>query len=144
MSDEATSDFEGGLVLDLSGIADAPEREALRAGTYPCELVEFELTESKKGDPMLKWVYQTTDEELENRRFWNYTLLNNEIGLRITRDHIVALNPEMDLSSFDPESDGVELIGRPCRVTVDRGTYNKKPTNNVKAVRPPSESDFLS
>lgn len=146
MSDEATSEFDEGLVLDLSEIADAPEREALRAGTYDVEVVDVEYKPSKKGDPMLVWIFQTTDPELENRRFWNYTVLNNETGQRIARDSILRINPEVDLANFTPGEVASDLVGRPCRVTIKVDTYEGRKTNQVKSVLAPSgdSGDFLS
>ena len=143
MADEVN--FEEGLVLDLSGIADQPEREPLRPGTYDCEVVDVEYTQSKQGKPMLKWTFQTTDEEFNNTRLWNYTTLDNEMGQRITRDSIQRINPEVDLSAVKLDELGADMIGRPCRIRVKNETYQGQKRNSVAGVlAAEGNGDFLS
>jgi hypothetical protein len=143
MADEV--DFDGGLVLDLSEIADAPEREPLRPGTYDCEVVDVEFTSSKAGKPMLKWTFQTTDEEYNNARLWNYTTLDNEVGQRITRDSIQRINPDVDLSAVKLDELAADMVGRPCRIRVKNETYQGTKRNSVAGVlAAEGDGDFLS
>ena len=146
MADEV--DFDGGLVLDLSSIADAPEREPLRPGTYDCEVVDVELTDSKKGDKMVKWTFQTTDPDYNNTRLWNYTVItgeNAEMGQRILRDSIQRINTEIDLSSVNIEELGADMIGRPCRIRVKNEKYQGVTRNSVAGVlAAEGNGDFLS
>lgn len=146
MSDDVN--FEEGLVLDLSSIADAPDREPLRPGTYDCEVVDVEFTQSKKGDPMVKWTFQTTDPEYNNTRLWNYNVVggeNSEVGQRILRDSIQRINPELDLAAVKLDELGADLIGRPCRIRVKNETYQGQKRNSVAGVlAAEGNGDFLS
>lgn len=88
------------MKIDLGkALEKANSYEVLEPGEYQAKIFEYSLQMSKTGKPMVKWIF-----ELENkRRFYNYTLLDNEIGLGIFAQTVDNGGYNGDMSDFDIE-----------------------------------------
>ena len=142
-------EFSDSLVLNLDELAEEPEeRDVLPSGTYDAEVISAEFTKAKSGAPMVRWTFQTTDPDHGNTRFWDYTVLNNQIGINNFRNHIVATGADVDLSDVSPAEINDAVTGSDVRVRVVKGSYNGRPNHDVKGVYPPTGEDagedFLS
>lgn len=81
---------------------------------------EFQLSKAS-GAPMLKWTFKVIDGDFENRLHWEYTVLNNNFGLRNLKKILIALNANIDFSTFNPQTfadEGV-AIGENLTITMD-------------------------
>ena len=63
---------------------------------------EFQLSKAS-GAPMVKWTFKVCDGDFENRLHWEYTVLNNNFGLRNLKKILIALNCGVDFSTFNPQ-----------------------------------------
>ena len=81
---------------------------------------EFQLSKAS-GAPMLKWTFKVCDGEFENRLHWEYTVLNNNFGLRNLKKILIALNCGVDFSTFNPQTFAEEgtAIGENLTITLD-------------------------
>ena len=81
---------------------------------------EFQLSKAS-GAPMLKWTFKVVDGEFENRLHWEYTVLNNNFGLRNLKKILIALNCGVDFSTFNPQTFAEEgtAIGENLTITLD-------------------------
>ena len=81
---------------------------------------EFQLSKAS-GAPMLKWTFKVIEGEFENRLHWEYTVLNNNFGLRNLKKILIALNCGVDFSTFNPQTFAEEgtAIGENLTITMD-------------------------
>ena len=81
---------------------------------------EFQLSKAS-GAPMLKWTFKVIDGEFENRLHWEYTVLNNQFGLRNLKKILIALNCGVDFTTFNPQTFAEEgiAIGENLTITLD-------------------------
>lgn len=83
--------------------------EALEPGEYKARIFSYSLETSKTGKPMVKWIF-----ELENkRRFFNYTMLDNDIGVGIFAQTVDNGGYTGDIENFDIENfcSNDEIVG---------------------------------
>lgn len=131
------------LVINLNNVDETKTGgfEALPAGIYAAIIEEVELTDSKKGSPMLKWTFKLTNKEYKNRKMFNYTLLDKDFGVAMLKKTIMCSEAQVDFDSFDIEQfvkDG-EAVGLPIGLKLGIQNYNGEKRNNVKDVLPVEE-----
>lgn len=83
--------------------------EVLEPGEYKARIFSYSLETSKTGKPMVKWIF-----ELENkRRFFNYTMLDNDIGVGIFAQTVDNGGYTGDIVNFDIENfcSNNEIVG---------------------------------
>lgn len=140
---------EGGLVFDLENVEEQTF-EVIPRGTYSAVVDAFELTESKNGNAMIAAEYSLIDPEYENRKIFDYYVLEGngaKFGLSKLKKFLVRVCPEVDLSSFDPQSfsDEAIAIGRECRLvlkiqTQKSGEYKGEKRNQVADILAPDNA----
>lgn len=81
---------------------------------------EFQLSKAS-GAPMLKWTFKVVSGDFENRLHWEYTVLNNNFGLRNLKKILIALNCGVDFTTFNPQTFAEEgtAIGENLTITLD-------------------------
>ena len=81
---------------------------------------EFQLSKAS-GAPMLKWTFKVVSGDFENRLHWEYTVLNNNFGLRNLKKILIALNCGVDFATFNPQTFAEEgtAIGENLTITLD-------------------------
>ena len=81
---------------------------------------EFHLSKAS-GAPMLKWTFKVVSGDFENRLHWEYTVLNNNFGLRNLKKILIALNCGVDFATFNPQTFAEEgtPIGENLTITLD-------------------------
>lgn len=123
------------LVLNLNEVDEKKVGgfDAMPKGNYEAVLEDIELTESKAGSPMIKWVFQFTDEEYAKRKIFNYTVLDKEFGIAMMKKIIVSLGADVDFGAFDVAEfcDTGDAIGLPINLKVGQQKYNGEIRNNV-------------
>ena len=134
------------MVLDLSDTAEEPERELLKPGLYNAEVRDVQYGRSRKGNPMLTWIFAAKDQNDNEQTLFYHTVLNDERGLGRVKKTIIRLladDEEMDWAQFKPaELDWLQ--GRQCRLRVtiqNSEDYGK--SNSVRDVLKAAEG-FLN
>lgn len=153
LNEKETNSTEG-FVLDLTG-AEAPAMEVLPKGTYEAVIDEFELTESQKGDRMIKVVYEIVDndESISGRKLFDYIMLEGKgaaFGMPKLRQLVVAALPEADLSAFDlgKVSESGEFLQRTVSLDVKvqkqkSGDYAGQMQNRINGIKEHSGGSFI-
>lgn len=134
------------LVLDLNGVNEESEFEALPNGIYNCIVDSAEFGDSSSGNPMITWKFAVTDEPYKKRLLFYHTVLHTDLGKAALKKILLRVVPDADLSSFSPKGfcdEGV-AIGLPCRVRTKIELYKNKKKNTVKEVLAPEEGGFMS
>ena len=137
------------MVLDLDNIdEEAPDFEAMPPGTYNCIVENTEFTHSQRsGNPMITWVFQVTDPDYQNRLLFYHTVLNSDQGKKRLKRAITRINPDIDLSQFNPTKFCEEghVLGMPCQVKVRVRNYQGQQRNDVQDVLAPKnvEDSYL-
>jgi hypothetical protein len=139
-------DLDLDMGLDLSGTEEEPERVLLKPGMYDATVRDVQFGKSRKGNPMLTWLFAAQDQDGNEQTLFYHTVLNDERGLARTKKTINRLleeDEEMDWSQFKPnELDWLQ--GRACRLRVtiqNSEEYGK--SNSVRDVLAPREG-FLN
>ncbi len=147
-------------LLDLSG-ADTSGFEAIPAGTYPAEIHEVAMKETKGGEnaklpagtPYINVQYRITDPEYDNRRvFGKYIIAPAKVDGKkyeakakmdgmLARFFIALGYEEDEVTSGTFEPDLEDLVGRACKVTVKQRDYQGEMQNDVTGVRPLSDDE---
>jgi len=152
-------------LLDLSN-ADTTGFEALDSGTYPAEVYEITMKETKgsedaklpKGTPMMNVQFRLfpddEEESYHNRRvFKSYVIAPDKVNGKkyehkammdgqLVRFFTAIGYEEADVMAGNWEPDFDDCKGRPCRVTVGKYEYPKGSgdlQNDVKGVKPPGD-----
>jgi len=100
-------------------------------GTYDVSLEEANCKVSSKGSSMIEWVFRIDGPKNANSKLWDYTVLNNPVGISRIKAIVVALGmEESELKNFVPSRDVAELVGRTCRVA----TRIEKRTDGVEGL----------
>ena len=107
---------------------------------------DFQLSKSSQA-PMLKWTFKVVDGEFENRLHWEYTVLNNQFGMRSLKKILLALACDIDFSTFNPQDfaeNGV-AIGETLTVQLDIRKDKKtgEERNVAKDFKPLSNGSFI-
>lgn len=139
----------GGLVFDLENVEEQTF-EVIPKGTYSAVVDAFELTESKNGNAMIAMEFSLTDPEYENRKIFDYYVLEGngaKFGLAKLKKFLVRVCPEVSLANFDPQefSDNATAVGRECRLslkiqTQKSGEYKGEKRNQVHDILEPDNS----
>jgi len=99
------------------------------AGRYLVNVYDAEETESAKGNPMIKIVWEISSGEHAGKRIWNYLVLNDK-GMYNARKCIDALGVQW--SKGEPLEIGNNLVGRECEADVNIQIYQEKEKNGIK------------
>ncbi len=142
---EEAVDFSEGesLVVDMSGVDEAQEFEAIPAAMYTCQIIENEFGYSnEKGTPMWTLVLEVNEGEYAGRRLWNHWVMAGK-GLPFTKKDIAQIAPEL-LEPFDASDPEIvaSILGRDCRAKVTLGRYQGSPSNNVRGLYAVAEGGF--
>ena len=148
-----SSNDNGGMVFDLSGVEENKSFEVIPKGTYDAVVDELDFGESKAGNPMVTVKYALTSPEYENRVIFDYWVLQgkgSEFGLAKLKKFLTRVVPETDLSSFNPQTfaDEGAAVGKECRLslgiqTQKQGEYKGEKRNTVKDVLAPESNSFI-
>jgi hypothetical protein len=103
--------------------------EVAPAGRYLVNVYDAEETESAKGNPMIKIIWEISSGEHEGKRIWNYLVLNDK-GMYNARKCIDALGVQW--SKGQPLEIGNNLVGRECEADVNIQIYQEKEKNGIK------------
>lgn len=149
--DAQEGDEEGGFlggegelpqIIDLSDV-EAATYEVIPRGIYPgyIDSVEYGLSQSK-GLPMLTWVTKFDYEDKE-RTLRYYTTLTGE-GAGRTKATLARLDPDLDLSSLEPDAMDEHFQGMEVkiRVTIRPDRDDRKIKRNNVADILPMEEEF--
>lgn len=133
-----------GMVFDLNGVEENTSFEVIPKGTYGAIVDSLEFGESKSGNRMITAVYSLTDSEYAERKIYDWMVLEGEgakFGLAKLKKFLLRVCPEIDISSFNPQtfSDEGTAIGRQCRVvlkiqTQKAGEYKGEKRNTIADV----------
>lgn len=136
-------DEEGGLVVDLSGVDEQGNFEAMPRGTYNCSVLNLTFDYSQRsGNPMWTWELEVDDGDYAGRHLFHHTTFN-EKGLPRTKRTIGRVAPELLEGPFNPETVALEgtMLGKKCRARVDVKPYEGQMRNNVRDILAPDDGD---
>jgi hypothetical protein len=148
-SGEDISTEDDGQFIDLSGVDERGTYTPVPPGIYDAWIDNAEYGQSKKGNNMITWTikarFQGDDGTERDRSFFYHTVTNADSLPRLKR-LVVRLNPDFDLTKFNPHRTLPEFIGRPCQIKVRVRAYEGQMRNDVQDVLPASEGDgdFMS
>lgn len=107
---------------------------------------EFQLSKKTQA-PMLKWTFKVIDGEFENRLHWEYTVLNNNFGIRNLKKILIALNCGIDFSTFNPQefAEVGTAIGENLTIQLDikKDKVSGEDRNVAKDFKPMSTDSFI-
>jgi len=125
------------IMIDFSQAGDGNQGDygVLPEGDYNTVIYEIKTKTSQAGNPMLEFTFQIPEGEPNaGRRFWaNYSLLPNAVWK--LKQTLVGLGYSAEKLAGQFDLDPEELKGTPAIVTITKGQWNGKETNNVEAVR---------
>ena len=113
------------LGVDVSKVASpfSPVPE----GNYTAKVTKAELTQSKKGNPMLAMEYEIVGHpEMSGRKLFNYLVLDNQSGKFGIHQHALAAGDDPQ----DPDPDTWINSTFDCEVSVEEG--DRGPQNRVQ------------
>lgn len=134
------------LVLDLTDVDEKSGGfEAMSKGKYPAVLDDCEYGPSKKDSPMITWKFKLDLPEYGKRTLFYYTVLDQKFGIANLKKTLLALKLDVDMANFNPETfcDEGDAIGLPVTLDVGIQKYEGEKRNNVKAVLPAEDDDFM-
>ena len=138
----AAEEDDESMVLNLADVDESlPKYEALPAGTYDAQVQDVVYERSKNNNPMLTWVLRVTTPEYEGRLLFTHFVLNSEAGKSRLKRALLAVCPDVDMTTFNPKKfadEGVALE-RPCRVKVRVRPYQGERRNQVTEILPPAD-----
>lgn len=149
-----TGTDHGGLVFNLTDVEEDKGFEVIPKGNYSAVVDELEFGESaNSGNPMISAKFKITEGEFEGRVVFDYWVLQgkgSEFGLGKVKKFLSRVTPEVDLSTFNPETfteEGI-AIGRELVIslkitTTKKGEYKGEKRNNVADILAPSTGSFL-
>lgn len=132
------------LVINLEDVDEKSAGfEAMPKGTYGCIIEDVDFGYSQSSDaPMITFKYKVTDAEYENRLLFHHCVLNKNFGVAMLKKVIVNSGVDVDMAKFDPQkfADEGDAIGLPINVVVGIQKYKGEKRNNVKDVKPSTET----
>lgn len=144
---EILDETDDGMVMDLSDVdEDGPDFEPIPAGVVDAIVENTEYKKSQSGNPMIVWTFKVTEPDYQGRYLFYHTVLNKQFGISRLKRVLVRVAPDVEFKGFNPKQfcEEGKALGLPARLKISVGTYDGKPTNDVKDVLAPSEgSDFL-
>ena len=124
--------------------SDVQEFSAIPKGDYPAVIVkaEYRGTETTgKEHPYINWEFDLTDGEFKGRKQWLVTSFSPKALWRLKdmMENLGVVEEEIEFD-YDEETGLItdpELVGLPCVLSVSKGMYQGRETNNVDAVTAP-------
>lgn len=119
--------------------AETGQFDALKAGTYLCQLKEVEVKPGKDGTPGWNWKWEVgPDQDHAGRYLWVYTAIKD--------DAFWKMKEIFDALGFSTDSDTDELVGEWANLIVtqriiESGPRRGQPGNNVDRILPADESE---
>lgn len=149
----STGNDNGGLVFNLNDVEEDKGFEIIPKGDYAAIVDELEFGESGAGNAMISVKFKITEGEFADRVVFDYWVLQGkgaEFGLGKVKKFLSRVMPEVDMTSFNPETfaEEGEAIGRELTIslkitTQKKGEYKGEKRNNVSDIKAPSEGSFL-
>ena len=148
MAPEEAVSFEEGasLVVDMSGVDEAQEFEAIPAGMYPCQIIENEFGYSQsKGTPMWTLVLEVSEGEYAGRRLWNHMVMAGK-GMPFTKKDLAQIAPELLENPFSADDAEVvaSMLGKDVIAKVKIQFREGEKQNNVRGLFAADEGDGFS
>lgn len=88
------------MTIDLTGVADSSGFDALPVGEYTVVIENAEQKTSKAGAPMVEVIYSITEPHYQNRKIYDYFVLNNDTGLQRLKRMCKQLYPALPRPDF--------------------------------------------
>lgn len=107
----------------------------LKPGNYSARIIGAEVTESKQGNPMIKWTYEVFGSEekgVNGKYVFDRTMLSGPGAFRLQNLYTAAMGQKLE-GAFDTDM----LLGKEIKLTLAEGkTQDGSPSNypEVKSV----------
>lgn len=97
-------------LIEKSKDVQVDDYDQLEDGVYEAEITNCEITESKKGDSMIKFEFTVIEGKFEGRKVWKYTVLNSPENMKRART---------DFEKFDLMIEDVDQLENACEEIID-------------------------